>query len=393
MTPDWTQLGVSTLLSHFAEEDRPHGAVVTPIYQNSLFQFEHMADLHQAMAGHLQGPPFVYSRVANPNMDVAERKIAQLHGAEAAKVLGSGMGAISSAIVNNLESGAHVVVVDTCYFPVRQLLDEMMSKFGVSVTYVDGRSTDAVIDAFRPETKMLYLEAPTSLLFRMQDVAALTKVAKERGILTIFDNTYNSPLNFRPHEHGVDLVCESCSKYLNGHSDITAGAVTGTRELIDRIATQEINLLGSALHPFSSWLLVRGMRTLSVRMPVHEATANTVAGWLESQPEVERVHHLGLESYPQRNLVTSQLDRTGGLFSFEPKTQNVDRILAFVDRLHLFGRGVSWGGYESLVVTLPIKTLEDPAGTWVVRLFCGLEEPKDLIADIEQALPALRGEE
>lgn len=381
-------LGFDTLLAHFAEDKKIEGAVVPPIFQNSLFLFDETDALLNNMATNPSGPPHHYSRISNPTLDVAEQKIAKLEGVEACKVTGSGMAALTNAILSCVESGSHVVAVDTCYGPVKSLLSNYLANWGVTVTYVDGVCTDEVLDALKPETTMVYLESPSSILFRLQDVPAIAKETRARGISTVFDNTYNTPLHMNPASMGIDLVCHSATKYLGGHSDITAGAICGSRERIDGIIRREISLLGNVLAPFPAWLLTRGMRTLGVRVKRHEATANTLAAWLEDRPEIDRVHHIGLPSYPQRELYLRMLKGSTGLFSFEPKEQDEKRVKAFCDRLKLFGRGISWGGFESLVVPIHAKPIHYSEKRWVIRLFCGLENPEDLIRDIEQALPA-----
>jgi len=381
--------GLETLLAHLGEEERPHGAVVPPIFQNSLFTFASSEELIQALERHPIGPPHHYSRISNPSVTLAEQKIAALEGAEACKAVGCGMAAITAAVAHFAKSGSHAVVPDTAYGPVRMLLERYLDRFGVSVSYVSGLCTEEIFDAIRPETTMVYLESPSSILFRMQDIRAVTAECKRRGIRTVIDNTYNTPLHLKPHELGVDIVCHSATKYLGGHSDITAGAITGSKELIDAITMREVNLMGNVLHPFPAWLLVRGMRTLPLRVKAHEAAANRVAAWLEERPEVARVHHISLPSYPQRDLYLRDFKGSGGLFSFEPRVQDREKVLEFCDRLKLFGRGISWGGFESLVVPLRAQPADYREMKWVVRLFIGLETTDDLIADLERAMPAL----
>ncbi|RYG35931.1 PLP-dependent transferase [bacterium] len=382
--------GLGTRLAHLGEENIPNGAVVPPIFQNSLFTFDTVAELMDAMIRQPNGPAHHYSRISNPTLEVAERKIADLEGAEACKVLGCGMAAIANAILSVVQSGSHVIIPDTAYYPARVFVERYLARFGVTHTYVSGMSTEEIFDAIRPETALIYLEAPTSALFRMQDIPAITKVAREKGISTIIDNTYATPLFMQPLALGVDIVCHSATKYMGGHSDVTAGAICTSNERMDRIVREEIVLMGNILHPFPAWLLTRGLRTLELRLKRHEATGNAVAGWLETRPEIERVHHISLASYPQRDLYQSLMKGSGGLFSFEPKEQSKEKVWAFCDALNLFQRGISWGGHESLVVPLLAHPADYVEAHWVIRLYTGLEEPEDLIRDIESALPALR---
>jgi cystathionine beta-lyase/cystathionine gamma-synthase len=379
------ELSVETILSHFGEENKPFGAVVPPIFQNSLFLHDTTEELFAAMSGNWQGPPYFYSKIANPTVDVVERKLAALEGTDRAKVIGGGIGAISTALSSELEAGAHAIVVESAYGPTRSYLT-YLQKFGVSHTCVEGSVTEEVLDAIRPETKVIYLESPSSMVFRLQDVPAITKVAREKGITTMFDNTYNTPLYMKPADFGVDIVCHSASKYLGGHSDINAGVICTDQKRMDRILRNEINYYSNILHPFSSWLLLRGLRTLKLRVAHHELCANYVAEWLSHRPQVVCTHHVSLATYPQRALFQKLMSGSTGLFSFEPKNQDRKSIFTFCDALKLFGRGISWGGFESLVVPALVPATSTREAHWVIRLFCGLEDPEELRLDVENAL-------
>jgi cystathionine beta-lyase/cystathionine gamma-synthase len=378
--------GLGTLLQHFAEEEKPHHAVAPPIFHTSLFVYESYAEFSKAQIETPGGPPFHYSRVGNPTLDIVERKVAMLERCDACKVFSSGMAAISVAVLSAVNTGAHIVAVDTCYGVSRFMFDDYLTKFGISTTYVDGLTPESVLDAIRPETTLVYLESPSSLVFRLQDIEAITKGCREKGVTTLFDNSYASPLYQTPAAMGVDIVVHSATKYLGGHSDITAGVVASSKERIDKLIRNEVMIFGSALAPFPAWLMLRGMRTLPLRLKHHEQSANAVAAWLERHAKIERVIHLGLDSYGQKELFCKQMRGSGGLFSFIPKNQNRDAVLGLVDRLKLFQIGVSWGGFESLAVPVLLKPLGWDEETYVVRLYCGLEEPKDLIKDLEQAL-------
>ena len=384
--PDDAEL--ATRLQHFAEEDKPHRAVVPPIFQNSLFVYESYADLTKAMQETPGGPPFHYSRIGNPTVDVVERKVAMLEKTQAAKVFGSGMGAISAAMMSCLHNGSHMVVVDTCYGVTRHMLDNYLPKLGVTKTYVDGLTPESVLDAIRPETTLVYLESPSSLVFRLQDLEAIAKGCREKGVPTLVDNSWASPVFQNPAEFGIDIVVHSATKYLGGHSDITAGVVAGSLARISELIKNEVAIFGALLAPFPAWLMLRGMRTLPVRMRYHEQSANVVAAWLEEHPRVELVRHVGLDSFDQPELRAKQLRGTGSLFSFIPKNQNWEEIVRFVESLRIFQIGVSWGGFESLAVPLQVEPIGWPP-TNLVRLYCGLEEPGDLIKDLEQALEIL----
>ncbi len=383
-----TEMGLNTRLAHFGEDVKLEGAIAPPIFQTSLFVFDTFDQFESGIVGNPEGPPYHYSRIGNPTVDLAERKIADLEGTEECKLIGTGMGAITVAIMSCVESGAHVVAVDTCYGPTRTLLSDYLKRFGVKVTFVSGLSADEVIEAITPETTLIYLESPSSIIFRLQDIEAITKVARERGITTAIDNTYCTPVFSNPVQFGVDIVIHSGTKFFGGHSDLTAGAVCTTKARMDRLAKEEVNLLGSILAPFPAWLLMRGLRTLGIRMKRHQETGNIVASWMNEQSQVERVFHVGLPNFPQRELFEKQMRGSTSLFSFEPKTQDKERIMRFVEGLELFQLGVSWGGYESLVVPIYGKPDDWLEPRWVIRLFCGLEEPEDLISDLRQSLAA-----
>lgn len=382
-------LSLDTVLQHLGEERHPFGAIAPPIVQASNFRFETVEEYRRTQNNWRGGEPYVYSRVTNPTVELAEKKIAALEGAERCRLLGSGQGAITAAILSNLASGAHIVSVDTCYGPAHDLIDQYLPRFGVTATYVSGLDADEMLDAIKPETKLVYLESPSTFVFRLQDLRKIAKGAKEKGVVTMIDNTYSTPLYQNPLEFGIDYVLHSCSKYLGGHSDLCAGAICSTEERLETILKFEINLFGSALAPFPAWLLTRGMRSLRARIKMHEESANQVAAWLESRPEVDRVHHVSLPSFPQRDLYHSQMRGSTGLLSFEPKVQDESALIRFVEALKVFTMAVSWGGYESLVVLLSYRPIGYAEPRWIVRLSIGLEAPRDLIADLEQALSSL----
>jgi cystathionine beta-lyase len=382
--------GFGTDLAHFGEDEKHLGAVIPPIYQNSLFTFETMEALHESMYGNPGGPPHHYSRVSNPTLELLESKLAHFEGGEGCKVFAAGMTAVSVAIISAVKQGGHVVTVDGIYGPAKVLLTEYLAKFGVECTMVDGRDTQQVIDACRDNTTLIYLESPTSLTFRIQDVEAIAKFARSRGITTMIDSTYNTPIHMRPLDLGVDVVIHSLTKYYGGHSNCTAGAVIGSREYIKNLVSKEVLMMGALLGPFQAWLVTQGTRTVKIRLKQHEQTANQVAAWLEQQPEVKVVHHLGLPSYAQRELFQRSMSGSSGLFAFEAKTKDKAKVMDFCNRLKLFGRGISWGGFESLVVASFVQPVDYAEPEWFIRLFCGLEEPEDLMADISNALIALR---
>lgn len=382
--------GFSTQLAHFGEDEKHLGAVIPPIYQNSLFVFDTMEELHENMYRNPGGPPHHYSRVSNPTLELLESKVAHFEGGEACKVFAAGMTAVSMAILSAVKGGGHVVAVDGIYGPANAFLNTYLAKFGVECTMVDGRDTQQVIDACRENTTLIYLESPTSLTFRLQDIGEIAKFAREKGITTMIDSTYNTPIHMKPLEMGIDVVIHSLTKYYSGHSNATGGAVIGSKEYIQKLIKEEVILMGALLPPFQAWLFTQGSRTIKLRLKQHEIAGNKVAGWLEQQPEVKVVHHLGLDSYAQKDVFQKTMKGSSGLFSFEAKTREYAKVMDFCNRLQLFGRGISWGGFESLVVASHVKPCDYQEPEWFIRLFCGLEDPEDLISDIQNALPALR---
>jgi cystathionine beta-lyase/cystathionine gamma-synthase len=382
--------GFATDLTHFGEDSKDLGAVIAPIYQNTTFVFDTMEELHEALFHNPGGPPYHYSRVGNPSTDLLERKLAHFEGGEACKVFAAGMTAVTFAIMSCVKQGDHIVTVDGIYGPAKAFLTEFLKKFGVECTLVDGRDTQAVINACRPNTTLIYLESPTSNTFRLQDIPTICAFAQQKRIRTIVDSTYNTPIHMKPLEQGADIVIQSLSKYYGGHANAMGGAIIGSKAFIHGLTNDEIPMMGGLLPPFQAWLFTQGSRTLKLRLKQHEATGNQVAQWLEEQPEVKIVHHIGLDSFAQRDVFLKTMKGSSGIFSFEPKTRDRSKVMAFCNRLQLFGRGIGWGAFESLVVAYELQPCDYIDFVWFVRMYCGLEDPGDLIADLSQAIVELR---
>lgn len=364
------------------------GAIVPPIFQNSLFLKP------TPYNGIPEDNEFVYSRVSNPTTDIAERKIAALEGAEAAACFSSGMGAISAAIMHFIKKDCHVIAPITIYGPTRNFISKYLAeKFGVTVTFVHGSDTEEIKNAIQPNTTLIYLESPSSLVLYMQDIEEIAKIAKEHGIGTVIDNTYATPLHQNPISYGIDLVCHTASKYMGGHSDIVAGVVAGSAEMIEEICHNERELLGACMDPHQAWLLIRGLRTLPVRLKAHGEAGLKMAQYLEQHPCVAQVFYPGLDSHPQKELVDKYLKgKTNGLMAFQYKG-TAEQAMEFVYNLKLFQYGVSWGGFESLVAVGSVGMSEEEAAavgmpTNVIRLHVGLENIDTLIADVAQAFEA-----
>lgn len=389
---------IETIISHYGEEREKHnGAVVPPIYQNTLFTFENWDAIDNAFSDPINNS--IYTRGNNPSVSMVEKKIAKLAGGEKARLFASGMGAISSAIMSCVHTGCHVITLKNIYGPALNLLDVYLkNKFNIEVTFVSGESVEEFRNAVKENTSLIYLESPSSAVFSMQDITEICKIAKEYNIKTVIDNTWATPLYQKPLEMGVDLEVHSCSKYLGGHSDIIAGVVIGKAELIDSIYQNEFLLYGAKMAPFEAWLLMRSLRTLPMRMERHERNAMMVAEFLEKHPKIKKVNYPGLKSFPQYELGKKQMTGYSGLMSFVIDTEEVQELKNFVNALDLFSIGVSWGGHESLIHAPAISYLKEMTpeqfkatglSLGVIRISVGLENPEDLIADLDNALASM----
>ncbi|TPP05896.1 PLP-dependent transferase [Rhizobium glycinendophyticum] len=377
----------SLIVAH--DETNAFEAVVPPIVQTSLFTFETYDEMVATYRGERNRP--VYSRGLNPTVRHFEEMLAKLEGGEDALGFGSGMAAISSTVITFVEPGDRIVAVRHLYPDAFRLFGTLLKRMKVDVTYVDGTDLDAV-DAAMAGAKLLYLESPTSWIMEPHDVAALAAIARKHGAVSVIDNSWASPIFQQPLALGVDIVLHSASKYLGGHSDVVAGVVTGSKTLIDRIRGEASPYLGGKMSPFDAWLLIRGLRTLPMRMKAHEASALDIARRLKALDVVEQVNHPGLA-----NQLPPGLSGTSGLFSFVFRG-GVD-IRVFCDKLQLFKLGVSWGGHESLVVpgevVLQQKAQPNSAHAFgmnprSVRLHVGLEGTEVLWRDLETAIAAAK---
>lgn len=376
-----------TWIQHLGEEEKIKGAVVPPLFQNSLFVFDTYQEFTGSFERVVSGDTdaVIYARHGTPSMVPLEQKLAALEGVDFAKVFAGGMAAITAAIFACVEAGSHVVCLDTCYGPTRRFLGEYLQRYNVTTTFVDGLTPESVIDAIRPETTLVYLESPGTFLFRLQDLEAISTVCKERGITTMIDNSYPTPIFQNPARFGIDVILHSATKYLAGHSDLTAGVVAGSKTFMERLIRQEIDLIGGLVAPFPAWLLLRGIRTLSLRMKHAHAQGNTMAAFLREQTWVERVYHAGFEDFPQKDLRDKQMTGTSSLISFEPKNQSDEWLENFLNSLDVFQMGVSWGGHESLAVGFPYQPMDWESPRKLIRLYCGLEDAVDLCEDLSQA--------
>jgi cystathionine beta-lyase/cystathionine gamma-synthase len=389
------KLKPETLISHFGEErEKYEGAVVPPIFQNTLFTFESWEAIDAAFDDRVNTP--IYSRGKNPSVSIVEQKIAKLAGGEKARLFASGMAAITAAVMHFLNAGDHVIAINNIYGPANNLLSVYLKKkMAIETTFVSGNTVEEFRGAIKPNTKLIYLESPSSAVFSIQDIAAITELARSQNIKTVIDNTWASPVFQKPLAMDVDLEVHSCSKYIGGHSDVIAGVVIGNTDEMDSISVNEFELLGGKIAPIEAWLLMRSLRTLPIRMKAHEENAMQVARFLESHEKIESVSYPGLESFGQYELAKKQMTGFSGLMAFKLKTSDLQKIKRFFNSLGLFKIGVSWGGHESLIYAPAISYLKELSETQFealgislgdMRISVGLEDAGDLIDDLTQAL-------
>ncbi|PYY24154.1 MAG: methionine gamma-lyase [Acidobacteria bacterium] len=382
---------VETRLIHGDRKLNSTSAVVAPIYQTATFRGVSGEDFAKR-AGEARHPEF-YTRYGNPTLSQVESVLAALEGTESALVTASGMAAVSATVLTILGKGDHVVAQTNHYGGTTNLLQRLIPRFGIEVTQVDQRDSSAFERAVRPNTKLIVVESPSNPIMTLTDLRAVAAIAKSRGITTLIDNTFATPLNQRPIDLGMDLVFHSATKYFGGHSDLIAGAVMGSKEWITNIWNTHV-ILGAALGPFDAWLMLRGLRTLALRVRQHNENALQLAQALEKHPSVESVYYPGLKSHPQHELANRQMSGFGGMLSFEIKGgyEAADR---FLSRLQLASRAASLGGVETLAVHpasnfLHYMTLEEAAKIGIapglLRISVGLEGKDDLVSDFEQAL-------
>lgn len=374
---------------HYEDDrDRFYGAVVPPVFQNTLFtyaSYEELSDAVQAEASH-----YVYGRGTNPTVEVVEKKLAALERGEQCKTFASGMAAISAALINSVRSGDHVLCVSHLYLSTMDLL-KYLEKFEINYSVVLSTKTYDIEKGIKPNTKLIFIESPTDLNFRLVDLGEVAKLAKAKGIRTVVDNTWATPLFQKPLTLGIDIVIHSASKYLGGHSDVLGGALVTSKRIMKSIVNKEYLLMGAIMPPNEASMLLRGLRTLPFRMVNHQENAMKVAEFLINHPKINKVHYPGLQTHPDYFLGKKQLSGYSGLLSFELKDAGYKEVVRIINKFKSFKIGVSWGSFESLVLSPNVGANEeqlkqqgiDP-GT--IRLAVGLENADVLINDLENAL-------
>lgn len=395
---DVKNMGYDTKIVHAGNKlDPVTGALSTPIYQTSTFVFDSAEQGAARFAGEEKG--FIYTRLGNPTQEQLEDKIAVLEGGEAALAVASGIAAIASPIWTLCNTGDHIVSSDTIYGCTFALLSEQAKKFGIEVTFVDAKNPENIRKAMKSNTKLVYIETPANPTLDIIDIEATAKIAHENGAVLMVDNTFMSPYGQRPIELGADIVIHSATKYINGHGDVIAGLVIGKKEFIDQVRFIGVkDITGGCISPFNAWLIIRGVKTLGVRMDRHCQNAMKVARFLEKHPMVEKVVYPGLESHPQYELAKKQMKIFGAMISFEVKG-GVDAGRQLMNNVELCSLAVSLGDTETLIEH-PASMTHSPvpreerlkAGITdgLVRLSVGLENPEDIMADLDQAFKKIK---
>ena len=371
--------------------EKKNGPVTAPIYQTSTFE---VTDNDEQIR--VTTTDRYYTRWGNPTITLAEQTLAALEGTETARVFASGMGAITTTILALLKSGDHIVAQRDIYGGVTKFLSQWLPKLGIETTFVDTTDYDQHARAIRPNTKLLYLESPTNPSLRIVDMKKTAALASQHGLISMIDSTFGTPINQRPAEYGIDLVMHSGTKYLSGHADLTCGVVSGRRDLIDQI-DESRKTLGNCMDPHAAWLLIRGLKTLAVRVARHNENALRVAEFLEQQAKVRRVHYPFLKSHPQYAIARQQMSGGSGMVTFEVEGTG-DDARRVSEAMRLFTLATSLGGVESLV-SIPVLTSHAMISAeqrqkmgvteQMVRLSVGIESVEDLIADLEHALESV----
>lgn len=379
----------SHIINHLGEDRELYfNAVTPPLIQTAMFCSKTVADMRQMIQDEVEVP--FYTRGNNPTTDILRQKLAALEQAEDALLFSSGSAAVAAAIMVNLQTGDHIVSVRKPYSWTNKLLNIFLPRFGITTTFVDGTDAQNFEQAIQPNTKLIYLESPNSWTFEMQDIAAIAKIAQKHQIISVIDNSYATPLLQNPITMGIDITVHSATKYISGHSDTVAGLLCGSKAMIQKIFSSEYMTLGGIISPFNAWLLLRGLRTLPIRLEKSGQNAAKVVEFLENHPKTEKVYYPFSPSHPQYDLARKQMKAGTGMFTLAIKAENIDTVERFCNALKRFLLAVSWGGYESLV--FPACTLYNSKNYQTTDLpynylrFClGLEEADVLIEDLKQA--------
>ncbi len=386
-------MALDEILIHLGEDRAQYfQAVSPPVIQSSNFVFPDLAAFRAAFSDELTH--HVYTRGNNPTVAILRKKLAALEGTEDCLVFSSGAGAVAAAVIGNVQAGDHIVCQQAPYSWTNNLLRKLLPRFNVEHTFVDGTNVDNIRAAIRPNTKVLYLESPNTLTFDCQDLEACAALAKAHGLVSIIDNSYASPIFQNPAAFGIDIVVHSGTKYLNGHSDVVVGVLCAGKAMVKKLFESELMTLGGILGPHDAALVIRGLRTLPLRVQRSNAGAQYLIGKLDAHPKVEKIWYPFHADFPQLALAKKQMRGCGGLFSVQFKTDSKEKMERFVHRIERFLMAVSWGGHESLMLPtigfyhIPGKPA--PEIPWqFCRFYIGLEDPEWLWEDLARAMQEL----
>ncbi len=388
------KISAHTQAAHLGRDAKAsHGFVNLPIYHGSTVLYETYQDFKELQNRRQNLNEVIYGRYGTPLSFALENAVAEMEGAFAAVTTSSGLAAITASLLAFVEQGDHVLVSDSVYQPTRVYCDRVLKRFGTETTYYDPLVGGQIEDLLRPNTKVVFLESPGSQTFEVQDIPAITAVARKHGVNTIIDNTWATPVYLKPFELGVDVSVHAATKYITGHSDAMLGLITAAENCYFKIR-DSVRLMGQCAGPDVTYLGLRGLRSMPTRLERHYQSGLTVANWLAQRNEVMEVIHPALPSHPDYAIWKRDFSGASGLFSFIVDTASETEIAALLDNTQLFGMGFSWGGFESLLIPFD-PTAYRTATEWkskgtAIRIHVGLENPDDLIADLENGFSAMK---
>lgn len=381
-----------TLTVHAGEDlTQSYGSVSIPIYNASVFAFSDADD--GAAIHNFQKEGYFYGRLGNPTQTALEKAVAELEQTEVAYAMASGMAAVSAVILSHLKSGDHLIAPDSMYSTTTLFLQEIEEKFGIETSFVDATDAENYANAVKENTKLFWLETPSNPLLKISDIGAIAEIARSKDVITAIDNTFATPFNQRPAKFGVDLIVHSATKYFGGHSDLTAGLIAGKREFVDRARQTVGKLYGGNIAPPVAWLVLRGIKTLALRMERHNKNASVLANMLSNHPKVEAVFYPGLPAHPNHEIAKRQMKGFGGMISFDVGSIEAGKKL--VNSVEVCTLATSLGGVETIIqhsASMTHATLSPEARRkagvtdGLIRLSTGIENEADLIADLENAL-------
>lgn len=380
----------SHIINELGEEREEYfNSVAPPITQTSNFAFNTVNDIRKAFQDKYRNN--LYTRGNNPTTNILRKKLAALEHADDALIVGSGTAAIMLSIFSNVKSGDHVICVANPYGWTHHILADVLPRFNVTTTFIDGTDNQNFLDSLQENTTVIMLESPNSFTYEIQDLEFVANLCKEKNITSIIDNSYSTPIFQNPLDFGIDIVVHSASKYIGGHSDVVAGIVCSSEERIEAMFNSEYMSLGAIISPFDSWLMIRGLRTMKIRYLQAGENAQKMIEYLENHPKVGEILYPFYPKFPQYKLAKKQMKAAGGLFSFYLKTSDLEKVDAFANALKRFSIAVSWGGHESIVLPASAfyKDTETTKSSYkfnLVRMYTGLEDFEDLRSDVEQAL-------